>query len=133
VIGKPARNSPWIFTLADFFGRVCRGNNCLESVHAWGLITHDGSCLHGEPPADHDDVSLSPSIAMQRDDVSENPNREDCEQQSAWDIHPHVARYVYPVNIDSCDQKADANGEFDKHSDSQKYPTVHRSMFSGHK
>jgi hypothetical protein len=40
---------------------------------------------------------------------------------------------VYPANIDRCDHKADANGKFDKHSESQKYPTVHRSMFSGHR
>jgi hypothetical protein len=26
---------------------------------------------------------------------------------------------VYPANIDCCDPKADANGEFDKHSESQ--------------
>jgi hypothetical protein len=38
-----------------------------------------------------DSPSRSSSIAVQRDDMSENPNRGDCKEQSAWDIQPDVA------------------------------------------
>jgi hypothetical protein len=63
--------------------------------------------------------------------MSEDPDRRDRKEQSARKIQPQVAGDRIAININGYDHEADANGEFDKHSDYQKTPTVHQSIFSG--
>ena len=74
-------------------------------------------------------VSRCPSVSVQSDGVGENPQRHEGKYQPARNVHPDVARDSYPINIDCRDHEDESGDQLDQHSEPQKSPTVHRSMF----
>jgi hypothetical protein len=78
-------------------------------------------------------ASRCTSISVQFDGVGEDPKRHEGKYEPARNVHPDVAGNSYPINVDCRDHEDETNDQLDQHSEPQKSPTVHRSMFSAHK
>jgi hypothetical protein len=70
---------------------------------------------------------------VQFDGVGEDPKRHEGKYEPARNVHPDVAGNSYPINVDCSDHEDETNDQVDQHSEPQKSPTVHRSMFSAYK
>jgi hypothetical protein len=72
------------------------------------------------------------NIPEQPQSVGKNSQRKNREEQSTRDIEPDIPGDVHTINIDGSEHRAKANDELDQHSERQKSPAVHQSMFSIH-